>query len=309
MQLREHGGERGDAGRAVVVGGVLGGRVRDPGRVAHEQHRGGHVRRRARRRRGRRRWAAAGRRRAARRGGPRSAVSKDTSAVTDSAVERRPSCRPGRRGRSPCARSPATSASSVAASAARASSQPVTRDGIALVAFGLDRDPADGGVRAAQPGLLVGGEHREGERQHRVAAVGHQRGAGVVALAARSRSASGRAARSRWRRRPGASSARPCSTCSSTNAPNRPSRSGRCAGRRAAERLGEASPRRGRAAPPPGGRVDRAGEQPGTQAGQAEAGALLLGEGRDHDRPAGATPAARSSSTARNALTIPSGPS
>ena len=49
-------------------------------------------------------------------------------------------------------------------------------------AVGLDRDPAERGALARQPGLLAGGEggHRVGE--HRVVPVLHARGAGVVGL-------------------------------------------------------------------------------------------------------------------------------
>jgi predicted nucleic acid-binding protein len=43
-QVADRGGERGDAVQAVVSRGVLGGGVGDAGRVADEQHRGGHAR-------------------------------------------------------------------------------------------------------------------------------------------------------------------------------------------------------------------------------------------------------------------------
>ena len=161
--------------------GVLGGGVRDPGRVADEQHRGRHVRgqhpgvvpgpgRQDRR-------AAEQRRRAARparcRRRPRRTT--DSGGRPSTSVPSRPARSAAR------LTTASTSRSSVAVSAARASSQPRTSDGIALVAFGSHRDPGHGGVRAGQPGLLVGGQHRVREGQHRVVPVGHPGGAGVVA--------------------------------------------------------------------------------------------------------------------------------
>ena len=151
-QLLQHVGQRGDAGRAVGVGGVLGGGVRDPGRVADEQHRGRHVRGEHARRRARRRWAGPARRRAA-------SASRSRSAGVERGLRRRPTrrsarprCRRGRPARRPASRPPSTSSSSVDCSAARASSQARHRGRDRVGGVGLDRDPADGGVRAGAAG-------------------------------------------------------------------------------------------------------------------------------------------------------------
>ena len=216
-------GQGGHPGRAVVGLGVLGGGVRDPGRVAHEQHRGRDAGR------GEDARVVPGPGRQHRRGTPsapastcasrsRSASSKtvggihDSSTGADAARPRRP-------------RRPATRTSSGAGP--RASSQAVTSDGMALTPFGLHQHLADRGhgaaaARAAAPG---GGDHRGAAR----ASGRRGRPAGWCRRGWPGRAgpaASGRAARSRWPRRPRRrrrrpDSSRPCSTCSSTKAPTR----------------------------------------------------------------------------------------
>ena len=80
-------------------------------------------------------------------------------------------------------RPPPTTARTSASSAPRASSQARTRDGIALVPLGAHGHPADGGDRAAGGGRLAGGQHGGGQPEHRVVAVHQPGGAGVVGLA------------------------------------------------------------------------------------------------------------------------------
>ena len=90
--------------------------------------------------------------------------------------------------------------------------------------------------------------------------------------------------------RSSSTSPRPCSTCSSTKVPTRASAAGSgptSAGSRPARRSASASvtPSASRR-PSPRSAGQRAGEQPGAGAGDAEAGALLVGEADDADRPA-----------------------
>ena len=132
------------------------------------------------------------------------------------------------------------------------------------------------------------------------------------------RPASGRAARCRCRRRRsgrGRRGARPCSTCSSTNVPIRRERlvvaaegaPGRGPARRIASAIVTPSPSVS-AAGPVG--AERAGDDPRPGAGDAEPGALLVGEVDDADRAGRArSRCSRSWSTAARAPTTPSGPS
>ena len=150
----EHRGQRRHPGRAVDVGGVLGGRVRDAGRVADEQHRRGHP---------------GGGEHARRRGRPRSAASvrhrrvatirsrrAGSNTVTGETRLRRSALTvvPSRLGplARPAAGSPSTSSSSVDCSAARASSQAVTAAGDGVGGVRLHLHPTDGGVRAGAAG-------------------------------------------------------------------------------------------------------------------------------------------------------------
>ena len=288
-------GERRDPGRAVGVGGVLGRGVRDAGRVADEQHRGRdpgrgqHARRRARPR------SAAPAPPPSSRGQPVAQRRRRTSVDRRDRLggHRRPSV-PSRPARS-VARlpdRPRPVSSSVDSSAARASSQAVTRAGDGVGGVGLDGDPADGGVRAGQPGLLVGRQHRVGVGQHRVVPVGHPGGAGVVGLAGEARAATGRAARSRWPRRPGVRrpapgparcAARRTRRCRASRSRIGPELAGVELGLGHGRRPGVTPSRSTRAGR--GRRVERAGQQPRAQAGHAEPGALLLGERGDAERP------------------------
>src|ERR1044071_1758509 len=86
---------------------------------------------------------------------------------------------------------PPTTVSRVCWSAARESSQPRTREGMALTPFGstailpkVATAPASSASRrGGGNGLAAGGEHGLGVRQHRVAPVHQAGGSGVVGLA------------------------------------------------------------------------------------------------------------------------------
>ena len=136
-------GQGGDAGEAVAALGELGRRVRDAGRVADEQHRGGDRRpRRGCRRRGRRRWAAPG---------AASSVASRSRSATSNAVDRRPRLLDGDgAGGAVRRRPPRTARRPRPARGRRARRSP--RDGMALTAFGLDAHLADGGERRRRLG-------------------------------------------------------------------------------------------------------------------------------------------------------------
>ena len=76
-----------------------------------------------------------------------------------------------------------TTLSRVDWSAARESSQPRTREGMALTPFGSTATLPKVATAPASSGLPAGGQHRLGVGQHRVAAVGQPGGARVVGLA------------------------------------------------------------------------------------------------------------------------------
>ena len=197
-------------------------------------------------------------------------------------------------------------------SAPRASSQAVTADGIALTPLG----PTPTLPTVASAPRPLGGRPRRQDRG------GQRRASGRPGRRAAWCRRGRRAPRRSSRHRPcgqidaatptgGAASrsARPCSTCSSTNVPtrrsassSRPSTSRVVAGGATSPRPSSCRRRRsGRAR----GRVERAGEQPGPGAGDAEPGALLVGEAGDAHRSAGAAPPGRSRSSAANADTTP----
>jgi hypothetical protein len=179
--------EGGHPGHAVVVGGVLGCGVRDPGRVAHEQHRGRHVSGKDSRvmpgRRGQQRDLTGGEMPAQHPG----AALDEGGVEGDGQADRL--LRHGHRG--------AVADRSFLDPRAYRGHQPVQRLGVGgpgvqpaaerrrhrVGGVGPHRHPADGGVPAAQPGLLVRRQDGVPEGEHRVVPVGHPGGPGVVALA------------------------------------------------------------------------------------------------------------------------------
>ena len=281
-EVGQHGGQRLDPGVAVVGLGVLGGGVGDPGGVADEQHR--------------RLDPGAGQDAGVvARGGRqhRCAAEPVGEAVPEVAVERHQR-RPGlldRLGARGGARPPPTTARTSASSAPRASSQARTRDGIALVPLG-----------ATSPGRWWRPRRGRWRPRGRPA---RRRPAG----------ASGRRGppagwcRRGWPRRRGRAATARAARCRGRRRPRRPRRPGRGPARRAARRRcrsGAASRRRGpscsgscpaariasasvvpsASVQPPGPvGVEGAGEQPRPGAGDAEPGALLVGEA-DHRRAA-----------------------
>ena len=184
-QLRQHGGQRAHAGGAVVVG-----RRARPGSARRRSGCARTASRSARARRARpASWPAPVGSTGA---SPSSAASRSRSAGVEGDLggdrlggrsSTVGAVAAGALGRPLCATA-STSASSVAASAARASSQAVTRDGIALVALGSHARPGRRWrARRRSRASLLAASTVNGEGQHRVAPVGHPGGAGVVGLA------------------------------------------------------------------------------------------------------------------------------
>ena len=159
--------------------------------------------------------------------------------------------------------------------------------GVGAVGRGLD--PAERRPLAGQPGLLVGRQRGHRVGQHRVAAVLHPRRAGVVGLPGEVESVAPvrpDPARHPDRRVPVDEVAALLDVQLDEAADrSRPARAGRCSGSRPAAAIASTQPH---AVPVPqlaGPRTGRAGRQPRAEAGQPEAGALLLDEHRHPDRP------------------------
>ncbi len=199
---------------------------------------------------------------------------------------------PARSAYSRAARStPVTTASRVAWSAARESSQPRTREGMALTPLGSTAILPKVASAPVSPA-----SRRAASTVSAYVTIGSRRSVSRVVPAwlasPGSRTASGRAAR--WRRRcrqgsPVRSRARPCSTWSSTNAPIRARRSG--SGPMVPGSYPAASMAAGRVVPSASVRrwasatVSCPAASQGPDAGQSEAGALLVTEVGDGQRP------------------------
>ena len=301
-QRLDRPGEGGDAGEAVRLARRArrgSGRPRSGcGRTASPS---GSRRPRGSRRRGRRRWAA--------RGAPSSAASRSRRAASKP-VTGGPRLLDGR-GCRPRARRRRRRARTASSAGPRASSQAVTADGIAFTPFGSTRTLPTVASAPCRSAAARAARTAAAQREHRVVAVGQPGGARRGRPGRAGPAASGRAARSTTATPTGApssTSARPCSTCSSTKVPirrrvssSRPSAAGSRPAR--GHRLGH---RRavvvGQRAGPVG--VERAGEQPGAGAGDAEPGALLVGEAGDAHRPARRRPG-RAARRARRTPTRP----
>ena len=253
------------------------------------------------------------RRRAARPAGRAARRRSATTGVADSAVtvdRRTVAARPARR---PAAYRRRPARSSVSGSAARASSQPVTCDGIALVALGSTATrPTVACAPRSRASLLAA------STVYAKVSIGSRRSAIRVVpawLASPVKSKPPPAVRPdraghRRPARPGRPARGPARRAARRRRRSGPAAPGRAPGRPVAERLGEASPRPRRAAPAARSGVERPGEQPRPQARHAEPGALLLDERR---RPpigrAGVTPARAQLVDGEERATMPSGPS
>ena len=193
-------------------------------------------------------------------------------------------------------RTSATTRSTASASVPRASSQPVARLAMALTPPGDDVHLADGGDAAVRLGGAAGRDDQAARPS--IASSRSSRAVVPAWLASPGRSTRQRPCGQMSLPTPTgvaevAARARPCSTCSSTKVPTRASvsssrpRCGRVVARRA-HRLGHRHAVAS-ASPGPVG-VERAGDDPRAGAGDAEPGALLVGEVDDAHRAAGVKP-------------------